>query len=146
MAAKQITQARLVQAEFARVVFHATPTPDTSHEDLLDPAYWSHVARDLKPGTLIQAMPEHSEWFAEYIVLSASTNWAKLALLRFVELAAPKADVPKAPAAAHVVNWGGSIQKFRIVRTADKEVIKAGFDTKAQAETELASYEKALEH
>jgi len=143
LSSTQLTNGRFQLAEYVRNDFVATPEAGTSHEDLLKPEYWAHVAADLRPGCIIQAIPEDNTYFAEYFVIACARNWAKVSLLRFVELAEAKADIPEEKGAFEV-NFGGPVQKWRFIRVADKQVIKSGFATKAEALKEMADYENAL--
>ena len=58
MADLTLTQNRIEQAEFVRPVFCVSPTAGTKPEDLLKPEYWTHVARQFKPGSRIEALCE----------------------------------------------------------------------------------------
>lgn len=139
----QITQNRFKQAEFVRVVFAVTPEHGAKPEDLLVPDYWMHVARDLKPGAVIEACPESREWFAQFFVLACGPNWAKLALLFKVDFEAGAAD-PEAGEAKHKIEYKGSIKQWCVIRLSDSQVIKDELPTKEEARKVLQNYEKVL--
>jgi hypothetical protein len=140
-----ITQNRFKQAEFVRNVFHVVPEHGAEPDDLLKPEYWTHIARNFKAGSLIEAVPEDNAWRAEYYVLSAGTDWAKVARISFTQFD-KTGSVPAEKEAKHVVNYGGAIQKWRIVRVADGVTLKAEMATKEEATKALTDYEKALAH
>ena len=144
MSSIQITAPRIEQAEFVRNVLHATPEAGTSHEEMLKPEYWTHVAKQLKPGTIIQAVPEDGLWFAEFYVVAASRTWAKVSLLRFHELSEIATPDVVDKGAEYKVEWGGAVHKWRLVRLSDKQVIKKEMQSKEDAQLALVNLEKAL--
>jgi hypothetical protein len=138
-----LTQNRIEQAEFVRPVFCISPTAGTKPEDLLKPEYWTHVARQIKPGSRIEALCEDNAWQADYIVTSAATNWVKCVLLRKTMLENVE-TAPQKEGAKFEAKWLGNVRKWGYLRLADGEVIKEGLSTKDEAVKALASYELAL--
>ena len=74
------------ESTYARTVYQVKPEISVTVKDLLEPDYWAHVAKQLRAGDRIEAIPDDRHYFAEFFVLAASTNWAKLVLLREVTL------------------------------------------------------------
>lgn len=97
MLAKLNTSA-LQQAEFARMVWVATPEPGVTLEMLMRPDYWSHVAKQLRPWHRIEVRDAGFEWCAELVVRDCGQNWAKVELVSFQEFGAKaQAAAVKAP-------------------------------------------------
>lgn len=149
---EKLQTTRLRNAEFERAIYTASPDHGTKFEDMLVPKYWANVAQKFKPGDRVEITAENGEWFAELVVVAAARLWAKVAVLRYVELtetAAPAQggeELPEEtdPAEGHDIKWAGNTAKWRIVRKADKEPLHQGFQTKEQAQSWLADYLKAV--
>lgn len=137
-----ITQDRVKGAEFVRNIFSAIPEHGTPFEDILKPAYWSHVAAKFHPTDRIEVLAEDGSWFAELIVISAARNWASVSVLRFVELA--EVVTPKPQADQFAVQWKGQKLLHCVIRQSDKVIIKDSFSTAAEASKWLESYENTL--
>lgn len=148
-----LTAERIKLAEFSRNIFAISPEPNVKLADMLQPAFWSHVAAKLHPSDRIEVIAEDSTYFAELYVVSCGRNWAKVSVLRMHELTEDRpqnagepttsAEVPTADA-AHIVQWVGGQEKARVLRLVDKAVIKSGFATKKDAAEWLDKYEAEL--
>lgn len=137
----KLTPDRIQGADFIRVVYAITPAIGTEVEHFLKPEYWAHVAAKLRPHTRIEAVSEDNSWFAEMIVMSCGPNWAKVRVLRFVDLLDGAQTVTAQPDSAYEVLWAGVKAKFRVVHKVDKTVVKEGFQTKVEAHKWLQDYE-----
>ena len=131
-----IFMSRLKEAQYQRTIWEVIPEPGVAVEDLLDPAFWTHVGMRFSLRDRIEAYAEDGSYFAEYIVLSSGRNYANLALIRQVDLA-------KAPRRAEakdefVVDHGGPVQLWRVRRGHD--VLKQGCQTKKIADIWLESH------
>lgn len=140
----KITQDRFKLAETVRMTHVIAPHQGTKVEDLTDPAYWAHVSAKMHAGDHIEAVAEDGTWFAELLVVRAERNWAKVALLRKVDLVATSVEVNPADFEEHYVKWGGVTTKFRVHRKKDKEVLRDGFDSAELANAWLAEHRKTL--
>lgn len=129
-------------AEHVRQCYSACPASGVGPEDILDPKYWVHVSANLRPGDKIEILPEDSEWYAELIVLNAGRFGAKVAFI--LEPVMLSASETVADNDEFDVRWSGPHSKFRVVRMADKSVIKDGFQTKEEGETWLKSHVQAM--
>ena len=134
---KVLTPSRITEAEFARVIWTATPEPNTPIEDLLTPRFWAHVARKFRPGHRIEACPADAAWWAELLVLSCDEHGANVTILRANDLR-PKTAAAQAvasPAASpddfEAKFMGG--EKWCVLRKADRRVIKAKLANEAEA-------------
>lgn len=137
-----ILAGRFKQAEYVRNVWHASPAQGVKPDALMDPAYWIHIRHLLKAGDRIEVLCEAGEWYAEAIVLDAARYGARIAWTRDpVDLApATPDDIP----AEFAVLWSGPHTKWRVIRAADKSVVKDGLESKAAGTQWVVSHLKAM--
>lgn len=142
----KIQSGSLKLAEHVRAVHVVIPPEGTTVEDLLKPEAWAHVAHELATGSRIEVVPESGEWFAELYVVEAKRQWAKVVLLRKVDLAPLLVQGESAPQDTEefYAKWSGPISKFRVHRKKDKEVIRADFATAEDANLWIAEHKKSL--
>lgn len=154
---------RPVAAEFARNHWEFLDfPPETSVQDLLEPAMWANVSRQwFKPLDEIVVIPTSAPFKATFIVLDKGDTWAKLRLLDVVAM--NNAETLKVPAPAErlefevqdapdplpedapiFVKWLGPVLKHSIVRKADSERLKTGFAIRAEAEAWAARHIHAM--
>jgi hypothetical protein len=125
----------LLGAEFARQIFRAVPPAGTKIEEMLNPAYWAHVAKKFNPHDMIEVVPADGAFYARLIVLSVGHLSMKVQALECVVLVAnPK--VEKADAIAQFeVNWGGPNAKWRVLRKSDGAAVTTeSFQTQGDAQ------------
>lgn len=136
-----LRESRISLAEFIRQTHHVTPEEGTKFEDLLREDFWSAVSYKFKPADIIEIHAEDGSYFAELYIRAAGRNWAKVAVLRKVDLDPVEAQfsMPEFETA-----WKGPARKFAVIRLSDKEIIKDGFDTKEQAADYIRGHVKAL--
>lgn len=136
---------RFKNAEFERVIYQACPENGVTFEDVCQPEFWSHVAEKLKPMDRIEVLAEDGSYFAELLVVDAGRLFAKVAVLRFVELAS--LDVPEDLAstlAEFKVEFKGPTLKHCVIRQSDKQVVQEGIQRKADAEAWIREHLKAI--
>lgn len=131
---------RMHLAEHSRQDWVVNVEAGTTVEDILEPAYWSHIASSMEPFDRIDARMETGEWLLELIVVECGRNWARVHLAKKHELQAVVAEAP--PALKHRVEWKGPQHKHVVIRLADNEVIQSGFSDKAAAQQWLAQHEQ----
>lgn len=136
-----IRESRMNFIEFARQAHHIVPEEGTSFDNILKDAYWSMVGYKLKPGDIIEVHAEDGSYFAELYVRASGRNWAKVALLRKIDLEPISLEhgSPEFEAA-----WKGPHRKFSVVRLADNQIIKDSFETREQAVEYIKGHAKAL--
>ena len=127
--------------EHYRAHYGASVPEGTTAEDLQRPEFWAHVARNLRPYDIIDVLPEDGSYFAEVIVLSQGVGFAKVKLLRFVELADDEVLEDEAPV---IVKWKGPHLKHTVIRKSDAQVLKDGFPTKLDAENWAREYAQKI--
>lgn len=130
-------------AEFARQVHRVSPVEGTKISELMEPAYWSHIAGKLHQYDIIEVIPQGGDFFAELIVVNCSKVHAKVALLSQVKLHKVVADAPKKDENAEDelfdIQFKGPQRKWSVLRKADKAVVKEEFASKDEAAAWLAS-------
>lgn len=117
----------------------------TEPEDCVDPAFWAHVARYFEEYTELTVYNEDWSWRAHFVVQERGANWAKVQPLgetiRFGQFAPTGAGFVLP---GYEIKHAGSFAKWRVLRTADKQVIRDKFTTKADAEAWLVEYAKSI--
>jgi len=140
---RQLEPARFKQAEYERTAYVVTAFENTDPEDLLNPAYWAHVAAKLKAWDRIEARANDGTWLAEYLVLGVDRAWAKLAMLNKWALTTPDVSLSQDAKSAYEVYWNGPADKWSVKRTSDQEKQASGFNTKGEAQTWVTERLKA---
>lgn len=140
---RALVESDMQLAEFNTVRYRVTPKSGVLPGDLLQPEYWSHVARKLSPLTEIRAICQDGSWMADYIVLNSGMNWAKVMKIGEWQL---QDSSPTPTAAGYETEWAGPVHKHRVVRTVAgrKDILQHGFATDMAASAWLAEHLKAL--
>jgi hypothetical protein len=131
---------RMKSAEYERNVWVVNAEHGTIVNDVLEPAYWAHVAQKLRPYDRIEVRVDSGEWLLELMVLGCDRNWARVHVLHRYELGPVEAELPAAQ--KHKVEWKGPQLKWCVIRVSDSEIIVRGLD-KGQAFAEMGRHERA---
>lgn len=116
--------------EYRRNTWVAFPDAGVPLETVIDPKYWVHVIRRLRPCDIIEVHAEDGAYFARLYVRAASANGAVvMKVLEHHTWSEAVAEVPS----AYMVLWRGGIRKWGVKRISDEHVMKDGFDTKELA-------------
>jgi len=126
------------QASYECNTWQVKPEINAKPKDLLDPNYWAHVAGRMRAGDRVEAVPDDRHYYAEYFVLAASKNWAKLVLMREVTLIK---DNDKTVSEGFTVEFAGN-HKWRV--REGSSVISKGHDDKDAASKWLAEHMKDI--
>lgn len=137
---KKIAEAEFTLTEAAQIFQTATPPAGTTREDVLDPVFWAHVAKNLRPMSEIRIMPKDGAWYGVYLCLYADRTQAKIVELSYHPMSSIKEEVT---ASGYEVKWISPPVKWGVIRLADKENVKDGFPTKEEAQKWLANYQKS---
>ena len=137
---RKIHPSRFKNAEQERQIWMIVPEHGTSFEDLLEPPYWAHVSKFLKPNAHIEIAPEDASYFAELIVRSVGLMSAHVAVLRHIELG----QVPLPAAQSFAVEYRGPLMKHSVIRKRDGYAIATGYDTQDAAFQWLAANSRTL--
>ncbi len=122
------------ESTYARTIWQVKPEATVKVNDLLDPDYWAHVAKQMRAGDRIEAIPDDRHYYAEFFVLAASTNWAKLILLRETTLIK---DHEKSVTDGFSIGFAGP-HKWRVTRGT--EILSKDHDDKDSAAKWLAEH------
>lgn len=129
----------LREADHYRNVWQITLDQSETLQSCLQPDFWQHIARRLRPLSEIIVYSHDYGWRATLLVRSATPLSARVVLLSFTDLDAAEAEGRKlAPDATLTTTWKGPALKYCIVRKGDKAVVEQGF-TKTEAEERLAA-------
>lgn len=137
---------RLNLTEHQRRCFSIDVEAGLEPEDIVNPQFWAHIARELQYGDHVEANADDGSWYAEYLVLDVGANWAKVHLRQnsVERLQAVEPDSRPVILAGHSVKWAGRHAQFRVIRDADAKVLKEHLKNKADAYAWLESYSRSL--
>ena len=128
-------------ADFARNRFLARPPAGTTLEDLLNPVFWAHVARQFAPGggDIIEVFPMDGAYYAELFVAECRktglVNQVRLVKLSYTSLSADATvDKPAEPEGAYRIVYRGPEKKHTVTRVADNTIVSEGHATKQDAQ------------
>jgi len=139
--ARKISPLRVQLAEHARHDWVVNAEDETTIEELLDPAFWSHIAKDLTPFDHIEVRAEDCTWLAELVVVQKDRTWAIVHLLHKYDLV--KSTVP-IPAGNFEIKFNPHY-KWRVIRKSDGKMLQSGFNTRDEGALWLANHLKSLE-
>lgn len=133
--------ARLLPASASVQVFYHAAEPGVDFKALLDPEYWSLVARQLTPGNRIECAAADGAWWGMLIVRSAGQYDAVVQELQYADLGDAAAATPVT--SEYEVKWVSPTRKWGVVRLSDKTLVKQDFQTQGQASQWVSNRMKA---
>ena len=119
----------------------ACPDAGTPFTELLKPAYWANIKK-LPTNAHIHVDAEDGSYYAELKVLKVGQGFAKVFVLRHVELEEAGAD--PAVTDGYEIQFRGPIVKHRVVRLKDGHVLKDKLDTWDDANGWLRDHKRML--
>ncbi len=122
----------LERAEYANTNWRVKVPEGTPKEALTNETFWANNARLMNIYDRVEVIPLDGSWFAELLVLDKSDHWARLTILRFVELetVVVSDDIPS----GYSIKWKGPVLRWVILRDADSKPMTAKkMQTKAEA-------------
>jgi len=138
----QLAISRFKQAEYERTVYSVVPEHETPFDAVIQPEYWAHVSARMRPGDRIEVQAEDGSYWAELLVRDAGRLFAKVAVLRKVELNEEDVTGDMPAATEFAIKWRGPHHKWCVLRGVD--LVKAECQTRGEASTWLADHMKAL--
>lgn len=129
-------------SEYAVVTYHAVVQAGVTVKDVLHKTFFTHCAGKLKPGTEIKVEAEDGSFWAWLLVRSVVGTEVISELLlekHFDAIEQGSIDVGE-----YEIKWGGSTDKWRVMRKSDNYKVSAGHDTKVIALSWLTEHQKAL--
>lgn len=139
--ALHLSPTNMQDASHFRTRWMAITPAGTSVEDVCRPEFWLHVASRLKRMDIIEVLPEDEVWLAELLVIRSGVGAVMVKVLRHDMIDEAGGEPSEL---SSVVEWGGPVHKYRVIRKADRHVISHGFADKATALADQAQYERAL--
>lgn len=117
-----------------------------SVDDALDPEFWAHVGKKLRPLDTIRLQAADRTFIAETVVISAGPGFAKLKLLAKYELVADVAalEAEESGESAFTVKWDSPSTKWAVIRKSDKVKLRDGFATKEDAQSFALNHQRAV--
>lgn len=132
---------KLQSAEYSRNTWYFRADSEVSQEEILDPKFYVHVASRMKSGDRIEVMAGDLTWFVELLVVFAEKSSVKVFPLTVHKLVKDEKD-EKDEFPDYIIRWAGDTAKHRVVRKADRSVMKSGFPTAEEARAWLRDYLK----
>lgn len=122
----------LERAEYANNTWRVTVPEGTAKEALTNETFWANNARLMNVYDKIEVIPMDGAWFAELLVLDKSDHWARLHILRLVDLETVVASEEIPP--GYSIKWKGPKVRWVVLRDADGRPMTAKkLQTKAEA-------------
>jgi hypothetical protein len=131
----RLLQGQLQTSETARNHYVARPEAAVTREQMLRPAFWSHVAKMLRAGDRIDALSADASWFMELVVRASDGVEVAIGELRFVAFDAIAQRNPD----DYEIAYKGPVVRWRITRKADGVIVQENLQSKLAAEAWLAS-------
>ena len=137
---------RLSLAEYKRNLHRVTVDAGTKFDEVLIPEFWSHAVNGLRNGDRIEVLSADGAFFGELLVLSVQQKAVVVKAINYVDfrVAGKEETNSKKEKPKFKIEYKGNINKYCVIRIADKEIIKEGFDLKDQAIEWLEQYELGL--
>lgn len=126
-------------ADYNRNRFLARPPVGTTLEDILNPAFWAHVAGQLTPGggDIIELFPIDGAYYAELIVAecrrTGMVNQVRLVKLSYTPLSEEIVQ-SRATAGGYKIVHRGTEKKHTVTRIEDNVIVSEGHATKQDAQ------------
>jgi hypothetical protein len=142
MAGTKLLPALLQRADHFRTHYVAAVPEGVTADDVQQPEFWAHVATKLRRMDMIEVLAEDESYYAELLVMDAGVGFAKVKMLRFVELEA--AGESTEANSAFKIEWKGIAKKYSVIRKSDSVTLRDGFTKKFDAETWVRGHASAM--
>jgi len=136
-----LTPTKLQNSSHYRTHWAAVVDAADTLDIVTKPEYWIHVCRQLRRMDVIDILPENESYYAELLVLSTGTGYAKVMVLREVSLV--EADEEKVESRTFV-KWNGPHARWAVIRKSDNFVLQDRIEEKAQAQAFADQYERKI--
>ena len=131
----RLDSGRFELSEYIQHHWQARAEQGVTLEHLKDSAYWANFGHKMAPWDIIIVRTDDGTLWAELLVLACGRAWAKVHVLRHVDLTTAdveQSQVAAATAAKFQYAWKGSNKKHCIIRS-DGEIMHEGAQTKKDA-------------
>lgn len=116
-------------AHHKRNLWQANPPADQDYKLLFESDYWAHCAERVRPGDLIEVVPEDMKYRALLFVVAAGRAYVKVEEISKKEFDANHVRSTKSNPFS--VKFNGPKDRYTIFRNTEK--IQAGFGTEEEA-------------
>ena len=149
----QLDAGRFRPAEAMRNVYQVNVEPGITRQQVLNPAFLAHIARELRPYAKLEITCDDGTLYAEAIVLQAERTWAKIHITQWHNLTTQDVSLSKAEVAeqaklmadaeaVHRVEYKGQTKKWCVIRNKDGAYVRENEESKANAQLWLREYLK----
>ena len=139
--AKPLVNGRMELADQVRTLYCVTVEMGTTVEQIMHEDYWANVGIGLRPGDILEVMPDNMAWELGLRVVGAGNLWAHVVKRYYHKLDTGMKRV-KIPS-LYSVEFGCTHYKWRVLREGQGELM-SGFETEGKARRWAAEHEKAL--
>ena len=140
----KLTPGRLQLSEGARNWWAATAETGHTIEQILNPAYWSIYANQLRPYDLVELRQDDGTMWALFLVTACERTWAKMHPLIVSNLTTQDVSMSQAQEQKFKYAYKGPIKQHCIIRLSDNAAIHEGAPSKLEALNWLRQYEKTI--
>jgi hypothetical protein len=121
---RKLLETQFTDAEYNRRDVVVTPEAGTTLEEMLNPLFWSHVAKGLKEWDRIEVRPTDRTWWAELLVRTVQPFMVRVHVLRHAEFGrrGVGTEAAEVPGGYELRNRGRD--GWAVIRTEDKVVLK----------------------
>ena len=139
----QIIGSRVKLAEHVRNHWHVTAPEGTGAEDVVRPAFWSHVARQMRSLDRIEVVAETGEFYLDLLVEKVDATGVFVTVLNHVvrDAAPAEGDIS---IDGYRIEWKGPHHRFAVIRDADNTRLKDGIQKKTEAIRWAQDHAKAM--
>jgi hypothetical protein len=137
-----ISPTNVREATYDTTLWRAIINAGTPFEDLLKPEFWALVSSKMRPTDIIQCVAEDNAYFVELLVLDCSSKWAKVKLLRKVDISAEEA-APIQTATDYELVFRGP-RRWSVKRQSDGQIVSENHHTREDASGWLAEHNKVM--
>lgn len=116
-------------------------SPGWMLEQVMEPAFWAHVAPQMEPLDRIEVRWEDCSMIAHLRVLYCERTYAKVALISKEDYGRISAEIPDS-ALKHRIEFKGTTLKFAVIRNSDNAMIQSGFKERTQAIAWMQDHER----
>jgi len=123
-----LKEKQLGQAEQKRIVHRLQLAEGQTIDQLLDPQFWAHVAKNISRHDIIEVLTSDYTEYAELFVIQAEQLFTKVRILSRIELT----DAVDEDTDEYYVEHRGK-GKWCVMSAKDKAKVRGGFDLKEDA-------------
>ena len=138
----RLVGSKLQAKEYGCKSFLAVIDAGVPYKDILRPSFWAHVTNKLNKWSEITIHAEDGAYYANLLVTMVTKTDVVVVELFYKQLEV-NAEQPF-QTKDFVVDFGGPDVKWRVMRKADKRIVKDGFENVTQARAFIRDYEKAV--